>query len=585
MSFPLTPANNQVTLENGISYTYNASRGAWFRTPATALASLTSNTFTVLNSIIFSDGTSQTSAASPTDSYARSTANSASSNTVIIQGVDTAQNTRMTIIEGVDTTQNTNITIATNAATGAFAQANITAGGLTTANSRITIAEGVDLAQNTRMSIIEGVDTTQNTNITNADTKAQAAFDKANTSITTSGGSITGSLNVSQNLTVSGNLSVLGTTTSINTQQYEVVDPMIKLAIGNYTTDQIDIGFAGHYNDGANAHTGLVRDFATKDYFLFQGYTPELSGNNNIDINHASFATANLRASLLRGNVIATTVNIDGKDQTSVDATQNTNITAADAKAQAAFNKANDAYTLANTANATASSGGGGGSISGTFTTYIDKFTGNGSQTQFILSTTPDSENQTMVFLNGVYQNKDTYSVSGANVVFTDTATANDTIEVTTFVKVINVNSSMYRTRIYQGDGSTTTFTISSGYTANTILLFNNGVAQFPVDDYTVSGTTLTYVLPPGSDETIQIRELPLNTLVPATQALMRRYTANGVQTQFTVTSGQTANSMFVYENGICQVPINDYTVNGTILTFTTAPIANVVVQIRELSI
>jgi len=555
MSFPLSPANNQVTLENGISYTYNASRGAWFRTPATALASLTSNTFTVLNSIIFADGTSQTSAASPTDSYARTTANTATNNITIIQGVNTTQNTRM--------------------------------------------------------SIIEGVNTTQNTNITNADTKAQAAFDKANTSITTSGGSIIGSLNVSQNLTVSGNLSVLGTTTSINTQQYEVVDPMIKLAIGNYTTDQIDIGFAGHYNDGANAHTGLVRDFATKDYFLFQGYTPELSGNNNIDINHASFATANLRASLLRGNVIATTVNIDGKDQTSVDATQNTritiaegvdvgqntrmsiiegvdatqntNITAADAKAQAAFNKANDAFTLANTANAAASSGGG--TISGTFTTYIDKFTGNGSQTQFTLSTTPDSENQTMVFLNGVYQNKDTYSVSGANVVFTDTATANDTIEVTTFVKVINVDSSMYRTRIYQGDGSTTTFTISSGYTANTILLFNNGVAQFPVDDYTVSGTTLTYVLPPGSDETIQIRELPINTLVPATQALMRRYTANGVQTQFTVTSGQTANSMFVYENGICQVPINDYTVSGTILTFTTAPIANVVVQIRELSI
>jgi hypothetical protein len=586
MSFPLSPANNQVTLENGIAYTYNASRGAWYRTPATALASLTSNTFTVLNSIIFSDGTSQTTAANPTDAYARTTANTATNNITIIQGVDTAQNTRMSIIEGVDvgqntrmsiiegvdTTQNTNITIATNAATAAFAQANATAGGLTTANARITIIEGVDL--------------TQNTNITNADTKAQAAFDKANTSITTSGGSITGSLNVSQNLTVSGNLSVLGTTTSINTQQYEVVDPMIKLGIGNYTTDQVDIGFAGHYNDGANAHTGLVRDFATKDYFLFQGYTPELSGNNNIDINHASFATANLRASLLRGNVIATTVNIDGKDQTAVDATQNTNITAADTKAQAAFNKANDAYTIANTANsvAAAAAAASGGS-SETFTTYIDRFTGNGSQTQFTLSTIPDTENQTMVFLNGVYQNKDTYSVSGANVIFTDTATANDTIEVTTFVKVINVNSSMYRTRIYQGDGSTTTFTISSGYTANTILLFNNGVAQFPVDDYTVSGTTLTYVLPPGSDETIQIRELPINTLVPATQALMRRYTANGVQTQFTVSSGQTANSMFVYENGICQVPINDYTVSDTILTFVTAPIANVVVQIRELSI
>ena len=423
MSFPLSPANNQVTLENGIAYTYNSSRGAWFRTPATALASLTSNNFTVLNSIIFSDGTSQTTAANPTDAYARTTANTATNNITILQGVDTAQNTRMSIIEGVDTTQNTNITIATNAATGAFAQANATAGGLTTANSRIDVVEGVNTSQNTRMGIIEGVNTTQNTNITAADTKAQAAF-----------------------------------------------------------------------------------------------------------------------------------------------------------------NKANDAYTLANTANAAASSGGGG-IISGTFTTYIDRFTGNGSQTQFTLSTTPDTENQTMVYLNGVYQNKDTYSISGANVVLTGVATANDTLEVTTFTRVTTVNTSMYITRTYQGNGSTNTFTISSGHTANTILAFNNGVAQFPVDDYTVSGTTLTYVLPPGSDETIQIRELPLNTLVPSTQALMRRYTANGVQTQFTVTSGQTANSLLVFENGICQVPVNDYTVSNTILTFTTAPIANVVVQIRELSI
>ena len=184
------------------------------------------------------------------------------------------------------------------------------------------------------------VNSTQNTNITNANAKAQAAFDKANTAITTSGGSIIGSLNVSQNLTVTGNLSVLGTTTSINTEQYEIVDPMIKLGIGNYVTDQIDIGFAGHYNDGANAHTGLFRDFATKDYYLFQGYTPELSGNNNVDISHASFSTANLVASL-KGNVIATTITIGGRDQSSVDSTQNTNITHVDNKAQAAFSSAN----------------------------------------------------------------------------------------------------------------------------------------------------------------------------------------------------------------------------------------------------
>ena len=303
MSFPLSPANNQVTLENGIAYTYNASRGAWFRTPATALASLTSNTFTVLSSIIFSDGTSQTTAANPTDAYARTTANTATNNITVIQGVNTTQNTRMSIIEGVDTTQNTNITIATNAATGAFAQANATAGGLTTANSRIDVVEGVNTSQNTRMGIIEGVNTTQNTNITNADTKAQAAFNYANTAITTSGGAITGSLNVSQNLSVTGNLTVLGTTTTINTASLTVNDSLITLSVGNYTSDLLDIGISAHYNDGTNAHTGFIRDHGTKEWYVFKGYTPELTANNNININHASFAKANVNADYFKGNV------------------------------------------------------------------------------------------------------------------------------------------------------------------------------------------------------------------------------------------------------------------------------------------
>jgi hypothetical protein len=538
MAFPTNPLNNEVAIVNNITYRYNISNNVWNRIASSNVGfiAVTANTFIANNEVFVNNVNilSYTQAAF-------NAANAASSNTIVIQGVNT----------------------------------------------------------------------TQNTNITVADTKAQAAFNTANTKFNSSGGTITGPVSIDSSLVVTGNLIVSGNTFSVQSQTLDVVDPLIILGKGNYTTDTLDIGFIGHYNAGANAHTGLIRDFSTKDWYLFQEYTPEVTGNNNVNISHPSFDTANLIAKRITANIVASTVTIGGQDQSlvdatqntritiaegvdvsqntrmdiieGIDATQNTNITAADVKAQAAFNKANDAFTLANTANAAASSGGG--TISGTFTTYIDKFTGNGSQTQFTLSTTPDTENQTMVFLNGVYQNKDTYSVSGANVVFTDTATANDTIEVTTFVKVINVDSSMYRTRIYQGDGSTTTFTISSGYTANTILLFNNGVAQFPVDDYTVSGTTLTYVLPPGSDETIQIRELPLNTLVPATQALMRRYTANGVQTTFTVTSGQTANSMFVYENGICQVPINDYTVNGTILTFTTAPIANVVVQIRELSI
>lgn len=62
-----------------------------------------------------------------------------------------------------------------------------------------------------------------------------------------------------------------------------------------------------------------------------------------------------------------------------------------------------------------------------------------------------------------------------------------------------------------------------------------------------------------------------------------RVYTGNGVANVFTVTSGVTANSLIVSENGVVQEPIADYTVNNTTLTFTTAPSANVKIVIHEL--
>lgn len=186
---------------------------------------------------------------------------------------------------------------------------------------------------------------------------AQGAFNVANTKFNSTGGVISGSVTISanNNLTVTGNLTVLGNTFSVSSQTLEVVDPMIILANGNFSSDAVDIGFAGHYNNGSNAHTGLFRDFASKDWYLFQGYTPELSGNNNINIADASFDTANLIAKRVNANVVATTVTIAGRDQASVDSTQNTNITSVNQFAQGAYNTANGANGLAggafNTAN------------------------------------------------------------------------------------------------------------------------------------------------------------------------------------------------------------------------------------------
>ena len=65
-------------------------------------------------------------------------------------------------------------------------------------------------------------------------------------------------------------------------------------------------------------------------------------------------------------------------------------------------------------------------------------------------------------------------------------------------------------TRNATGDGSATAFTVTSGVTVDSVLVYENGVCQKPTTDYTVSGTTLTFQGgAPASGVAIQIRELP----------------------------------------------------------------------------
>jgi hypothetical protein len=66
----------------------------------------------------------------------------------------------------------------------------------------------------------------------------------------------------------------------------------------------------------------------------------------------------------------------------------------------------------------------------GAATPTIANFTGTGSQTTFSLGTTPINENATSVFVNGVYQQKDTYSISGTDLVFSEAPPYTSSIEV-----------------------------------------------------------------------------------------------------------------------------------------------------------
>ena len=56
----------------------------------------------------------------------------------------------------------------------------------------------------------------------------------------------------------------------------------------------------------------------------------------------------------------------------------------------------------------------------GTSSWYVQSFDGDGSAVAFTLSQAPASENNTQVYISGVYQQKDTYSVSGTTLTFSE---------------------------------------------------------------------------------------------------------------------------------------------------------------------
>ena len=63
----------------------------------------------------------------------------------------------------------------------------------------------------------------------------------------------------------------------------------------------------------------------------------------------------------------------------------------------------------------------------------VDDFTGNGSTVAFTLSASPNTENNLQVYINGVYQNKSTFTLSGATLTFSAAPPLTSLIEVTYF--------------------------------------------------------------------------------------------------------------------------------------------------------
>ena len=79
-------------------------------------------------------------------------------------------------------------------------------------------------------------------------------------------------------------------------------------------------------------------------------------------------------------------------------------------------------------------------------TVYVQRLSGTGAQTVFTLNAAPQSNNVVDIYINGLYQNKDTFTVSGADVIFSKAppaGTNNIEVQVTVTIALGETDASL----------------------------------------------------------------------------------------------------------------------------------------------
>lgn len=135
-------------------------------------------------------------------------------------------------------------------------------------------------------------------------TSNQITASAANASVTLS---LPSSLTAPGDLTVSGNLVVNGTTTTINTVQLSVNDPLVRFGDEN-PADSLDIGFFGTYVSSGIKFAGLFRDASDSGIFkLFKDLSTDPTTNV---IDTSAYTIATLVTNITGGTVSGLTANI-----------------------------------------------------------------------------------------------------------------------------------------------------------------------------------------------------------------------------------------------------------------------------------
>jgi hypothetical protein len=232
-------------------------------------------------------------------------------------------------------------------------------------------------------------------------------------------------------------------------------------------------------------------------------------------------------------------------------------------------------------ANISFTSSGGGGTV-----IVRDNFTGDGNTVNFTLSTEPEDQDHTLVFVDLVFQSETAYSINENTLTF---GTAPDNgANVDVYIYGGGVGSTVVTSDVFTGSGACTIYTLTQTATTSRTFVYLDGVAQRPQYDYQVSGTTLSFNVAPANATVIEARTLSAFDTVDINVAPVSLYsdkfTGTGSCTEFTLSQTGTTDSTFVFLNGVSQKPGTDFSVGGvgnTTLTLTSPPANGSVLEVR----
>ena len=303
---------------------------------------------------------------------------------------------------------------------------------------------------------------------------------------------------------------------SFNTTISNSVAAKLPLAGGTMTGDlilgdnvKLEIGAASGgdlqiYHDGSNSY---IKDDGTGNLFIQGGpaVVIEDTGGNNMAYfgdggevilyhNHtAKFETTAYGASTSGTGALKIPVGTTGQRPTA-------------ATGQIRFNSTDGKLEVYTGSAWSAVGSGGVGNHN------LDTFDGDDSTTAFTLSVTPANEDALTVFIDGAYQEKGDYSLSGSTLTLDEAPIAGEKISVHTITGTIHDGTAALNQQ-FTGDGSTTAFTLNAAPgSENNTQVFINGVYQQKTD-YTVSGTTLTFDTAPTNGDIIEVNSFTVTNL------------------------------------------------------------------------